>query len=722
MNIATVDEAKAYDFRKSADRVAYIKYRLNRMSDAKSVLQTKFQLSKQMYEVFEKHLTEGENWNQAYRFPETFGAIQRKYADLLEALPEVKIRGTKPKAKDFAVASQATYEQYEKQTNTEHEKARAIFDALIYGTGIVQEMYWKWNQKIIPVVDGEVLPLKSKNKKDACLYDGLVTRRVDPRDFYVDDAAYSLHDDAGNGAVDCAVRRLFTDVEWYEQFTSPTYKNLDKVSPVAWGVSMITTGKVPYEKESQEQKTSRRYYEVIEYWNRVKDMLTVLANGVEIYNGPNPYQHKKLPFVAYYNYRRDDSFWGLSEIEVLAPYIQAKEEIRNLQILDAKLKLQPALAVAGYAQFNEEENELQPGAVFNLRGVVNGKVSDAIMPLSFGGVDANASQVLDMIENDRIAATGDDTRALFANPGQLATQTLAKRESSQKRVRGNIFINTRDAEYHRAKIRMSNILQFIAKPYLSSSGRVQYRRIRVEGFDIRQDSDETKPYFTQKYGAQGYFSLNNAVFKNMEDSYEIEIVDVQTQESLKKQETEDTLKMLELMLQFPQSIQKASPLGLLKQLAKKINIDYYEVFPDIEQEQGADPVDVMIDILIWGDKPVYNGEIDPELVDQRLNEFTRSSIYKKLSPDRKKNIIIFQNDVRAFIPEYLQRKLAAMLAEQADDRLQAPGELPIGPTEGGVPEPAGGVVSTGGGQPGVQTAARPLVPGAENVQSRLGFR
>lgn len=717
--MASKDVPKILDLANPDDRLAYIRDRGIRMSNAKSALESKFQLAKQMYEIFEKHLIQGEQWNQAFRFPEVFGAVQRKYSDLLEALPEVKIRGTKPKSKDFAIASQAIYDHQENIGNAKIEKARAILDTLLTGTGILYEGYGQNIVDIIPNESNETdLKWKSKERIKTVLYDGLLSERIDPRNFYVDESTSIFYDETGaQGAQDCMRRRMYSPQAWQTKFKD--FDNFDQVQPWAWGMSFITNGIQPYEKEAQEQKTSSQYFEVLEYWNRLMDMVVLIANGVIIYVGANPFRHKRLPFIMYYNYRRDDSIWGVSEIELQMPFVQFKEQLNNLIIMDAKLKLQPALAVSGDAQFNEEENELQPGAIFTLRGVVNGKVQDNIMPLSFGGIDPNSMAVIDKMENDRIAITGDDTRALYSNPGQLATQTLAKREASQKRIKSNILLNTIESERQRAYIRFSNIIQFIASPTMSPSGKVSFRRVQVEGFQVRQDSEESKPYFTQKYGAQAYFSVNEKVFKGYEDAYEIEIIDVQMQESLRNEQLDNAFKLIELAAQFPEAMQGINAVALVKQIAKEMDIDYFSVFPDAEILEDADPVDIMIELIMMGRMPKYDGQMDAIKVEQRLREFRKSSAFKKFDKQTKQLFNDFTNHVLSFIPDYLERKLATILGVQEKAELQNTGAVAPALEQDGAASVPGQQVSSGAGGTPQQSE---IVPGSRSIQSRVGFR
>ena len=218
---------------------------------------------------------------------------------------------------------------------------------------------------------------------------------------------------------------------------------VQNIQPTAYSGG-FSGGRPPTEREGREKEYGK-FVIVVEYWDQENDDLIMYANNWQnkFYESKEgiPYAHKQLPFHFYYDYRREDSIFGIGEVELNMPYNLFKETVVNLMIDNAKLELQPAYIIAGDVNFNAEESELEPGAIFTLRGSNVGKVQDSIMPFRPGGVTTDIPLVLNTIEDSRIVVTGDDTRALYANPDQLATQTLAKREALQKRIRGNIVRN-----------------------------------------------------------------------------------------------------------------------------------------------------------------------------------------------------------------------------------------------------------------------------------------
>ena len=710
------------------ERINFCRNRYVYMSNSKTVVQSKWQLAKDLYEVFEQHLLQGEVWNAPYRFPELFGAIQRKASELIYNLPEAKIHSTKNGTVDYAIALQGALDQTERATNSLREKVRVIYDSLLYGTGILYEGYSVLERMVTPInEDAEMeLFLKEGEREKITYYNGPVSERVDPRDFLIDDQAGIFYDETGiQGARDCFRRRYYPYSTFMERFKG--FKNIENVIPVAWGTDFFGVPKEPYPKEAQEQKLVNRYVVVYEYWNVELDMVEIIANTQEIYFGSNPYKHKRLPFVVYYDYRRDDSCWGISETEVLAPFILAKEEIRNLRILDAKLALQPALAVSGDVTFNAEENELQPGAIFTLRGLNGGKVADSIMPLRFGDVPGEVQEVAKDIEDTQIVVTGDDTRALYENPDQLATQTMAKQQTAQKRNRSNIMQNTIESERSRIQMRLSNIVQWYCRPYQNINGSVEFRRIKIEGYKVKQDSDESKPEFVQSYGIISHFTLNpNSVGDTT--GIELEVIDVVMEDNLKDKEIQDMLTLLSNLtnlIPLDQGLaSQVNVVGLIKQIAKKMNVDYEEIFPMPISREGEDAIDLELQLVMMGQVPTLDPNQDPMESLLRYSKFMQSDIFKKAKPAAKTALMQFIQLTLANAKAYIQNRLDVIRNFNAQQTLgsanmAAPGQPP---QQGGGPGTA--KIPPGSVPTGSQTdldAASTAQQAPRGVANRLGY-
>lgn len=576
------------------------------MNTAKRAHATRFQRVKELLEEYEDKIETGDSFKNIYRFPEVFGAIQRKTADLYDSLPEVKLTATTSKGADAAIAANATLKCVRGLSQAQREKLRAMADCPMYGQGIMYSAVIEHEKKIIPAEDDELdLEFKDSDLKTVTMYKGILRQRVDPRDFFVDESAINLHDTGGaTGARDVFIVKTYAYSSFMSSFAE--YKDIDKVVPVAGTNTFFGFDKYITNWEGKESKYANNgVVVVIDYWNQEKDWHLIVANGVEIYFGAIPFRHKKLPFVIYYNYKRDDSIWGVSEVEILAPFIYAKETMLNLQIDDAKLALQPFYFVDGAVTFDENQ-EIEPGAMIRLRGIKGGKVSDSVMPARSGGIDQSAVQLYQQLEDLQITATGDDFRSLYANPQQLATQTLAKKEALQKRIRAATLINNNDAEKELTEQEFSNICQFLTKPYMDINGRVKYRRIKSEGYIVHQEEDDDLPKFTESYGATGYFSLNNKVFNDTD--FQMEVVEKQLDELEKKDWLQNMNIALKTIFEFaaanPNLIQSVDVVDLSKQILRKFEFDTEAVFKEPNaMDNGKDLIDFEHEAIIFGKEP-----------------------------------------------------------------------------------------------------------------------
>lgn len=586
----------------------------------------KFILIDRWYTAYEKHLRTGETWDESYRFPELFGAVQRKYDNLVEFWPEMR-----PKGKD-TTSFQAAYTHVARIANLQRTKNRVGFDAIKFGVGCLYCAPVRYEREI-------------KGKGRVLSYDGLGAERVDPRDIIPAYSALVMHDHTGRDYCPFVFRRR---VYYYNTFMNkfgddPKFKNIDKVRPTTY-TGGFTGDRTPTQREGIEKETGE-YVTVLEYWDQENDIMKMFANSFEneIYNSPDgiPYSHKQLPFHLYYDYRRWDSIAGIGEIELNMPYNLFREQVHNLMIDNAKLELQPAYIIDGNIDFNSEEQELEPGAIFTVRGVSGGRLEDHIMPFRPGGIAADIPAVMNAIEDSRIVVTGDDTRSLYANPTQLATQTLAKREALQKRIRGNIIRNTAETEFYLANQIMSYLKNELAKPYQGEYG-VTHRKISIEGFEAVQDKKESPVKFEKTNGAVSDFYLNPAVAEDFKE-IEIEVIPIKLDEEIKRDQTEKMILFMQTVMQTAQlpdgqKLLAGMDVGeFLKQIADNMNLDTGKIWTGIDKTKDQiDVIDAEHQQISMGVVPEIKPNEDSMEHYMAHTEFEKSAVFKKLGEKAKK--------------------------------------------------------------------------------------
>ena len=663
---------------------------------------------------FEKHLKEGEQGRAAYRFPELLGYWLRRYNTYTSVLlPEAKIRGDN----DAAVGLQAAVDHVYATSNIKREKYRAIKDACGTGTGafcVMPTKFYRYNREI--------------GKKEL-VYKGLASERVDWRFIFPAPGALYLHDHTGLQRCPYLFRKKVYNIETFRRMfeDDPDYFNIDKVEATTWGNANVWADQdFTTEHETQEATTTSEFVTILEYWDQELDVLQMYATGgIKIYDSPIgiPLSHKQLPFHVYYNLKRTDSINGIGEIELNMPYNLFREKILTLGIDDVMLQVQPAKIVDGWIDFNPEGKELEAGAILTAKGPgVMDDIRKHIMDYSFGGGYTNAVQaMIQLVENSRIAVTADDTTSLYSNPNQLATQTLAKRETLNKNIDASIRENANDTEYYLANQLASFVKNELAEPNKEEGESVKYTQINIRGYEAIQEDEDAPVKFTKMRGAESKFTLNEHVSK-LFDKTEIEVVEAKQDEELKRDATEKLMTfsntlftLLGQLAQYqPELLQQVFGDMDLKEfirvIAKNFGLqdDLAEVFPVVVKDS------LMLDMIDEEHKQIMMG-ITPELREDEDSaaewsehmRFFNSKYFTENASKEAKNAMQKHLTLTAENVTIQNSKPVATRQKEMERDQESRGGVSLPPTPG---QPQGGPVQPGASPP-VPMAGSPVQAG-----------
>ena len=362
----------------------------------------------------------------------------------IEIVP--KIDGVKS---DLYKKLQYAYNQSIYDINTQFEREKAIKDACDYRIGVIFEGYL--------------------DKGERGKFEGLITESVDPRDFFIDDAAQVWYDPVGlRGARDCIRRRWVKVSDLKEAFKNDKYNQkavkevydgmADKVNP-----NNSTGDHVRREVMTTETSLisidhySNGVIEVLEYWTC--DKLVIVFNGYNvdpIYDGENPYE--MLPFAVYSVMATGETMYPPSINELVAPMIQRKIILKNLMYISSKLNQIPIIYADESTDLIEGE-EIKPG-VRNVR--LDGQdIRQKIQQLTLGGVSSSAQYMDQLLEDDLIEASKNDPKAIKNMPDVTATQVKRKIETELKNIRNIVSTMMQSAETYRAFLRCRTILKYV---------------------------------------------------------------------------------------------------------------------------------------------------------------------------------------------------------------------------------------------------------------------
>lgn len=206
-----------------------------------------------------------------------------------------------------------------------------------------------------PVVGKDDEITFKKVKKSNVEHDDPKIDIVDPMDIYVDPDATSLDDAA------YVIHRKTVPLEELKE--NSNYKNVDKIKQNDYADQYLD--KLSRYRDAVPPKDKHKdLVEVLEYWS-ADDKLIVIANrGIVLRDTPNPYNHKKIPFVELDDYRDPHRYYGQSELSVIDPLQREINAIRNQRRDYDNLALNPVIRMVPGVLRNPNSAVMAPGNVW----------------------------------------------------------------------------------------------------------------------------------------------------------------------------------------------------------------------------------------------------------------------------------------------------------------------------------------------------------------------
>lgn len=347
-------------------------------------------------------------------------------------------------------------------------------------------------------------------EREVPIYDDLFVDVVSPFDFAIDPNATSLND-----AMDC----VHFHSENYETFleaysNDDRFKNVDLVSP-GKGVVFSNEGNM-----STIESMGKNMVGIAEYFNALRDEWIIYANGIEIYCGPLPDDHKMLPFFSYHNdpcfvtsfvpldtqkspnsgketssqehVRAHEGFWSKGDPETIRDLIDLYTGFGRAMFRNAKLSGETIVATKPGFRFDEKKNWRTGDQAIGMAG----QYEVTSLASSTAG---NFQNMLDTIFQIIILSTGIDPRTLSDSKNKTATETLAQRETSMARLQQNLDFNNENGEIRLGNLMYKLQVQYYSKPEIVVlTGREEEEEL-ADFHDIEDDPKTGKPAYGRRY-------------------------------------------------------------------------------------------------------------------------------------------------------------------------------------------------------------------------------
>ena len=263
---------------------------------------------------------------------------------------------------------------------------------------------------------------------------------------------------------------------------NPMYSNLDKVQNSYKFYHSIW--EADGEDITSYEDTDESTIVELRYWNIATDEYIILANWIEIYKSHIPYEHKKLPFALFIDNLAEDRIYWIWEFELLEEDERVKNEYRTLTIKWIKANI--------WFLLKDKNSDLEASDVeFWIWEVYE---TDDIDSFQHFAPNINIQAISDMelkIDNDIIAKSWIDFKSIQLSPGETATKTANKVNSSKKRINKNLKDNA--YWFYRR-------LWFLLLSSIQQLHELENQRIPIKGWSITDKwvfiKDETWSYWS----------------------------------------------------------------------------------------------------------------------------------------------------------------------------------------------------------------------------------
>lgn len=638
---------------------------------------------------------DNEDWQSNHIVPLIPSVVETALAEMVDQHTEVFIKARGQEDAPKATVMTNIWDYSWDVSHSEVAKHDILKDALICGTAIGEEKYLRMPRKIRYYVRNSKGELEEK-EETVNDYDDVVLEPVKLEDFRVDETARGFF--GPNAARDC-MRRFIQDVEDVKAyFSQPGWnelaKNLEYLKP---GGDLDY-----YEFYRPPQGIDRsRQCEVWWYWSKFPDdWLTVVANDVVIYMGPNFYKHKNLPFVRCIDVKRTHSFYHKGEPEILESIQDEKNTIRRMGIDRSHLDIDKMFLASTRLQLSDEDLMARPHGLIPVDDITQ------IKPVEYSDNLQSTKLSLEKLDEDAILATGIDPRLSALPQGGTATEAAIVKESALKRIRLKLQYLENEFMNEVAKLRVSNIIQFYSQPklekILGDQGSVllgsEIGRLKQQNLLLEKDGEMyRKKYRTMRLTdkelvpnvkgqieerpikGDSFFEMQPEFFVPLaKEGFDIKIKSGSGMPVSKALSQTKAAELYDRLIQNP----NYSPVKLGDWLLEENDKDPESLHAeqDMQANDGEQRLQQLIDLAMQENKMMTAGqEVPPTQMSSPAHtrihiEYLRSNQV----PADQKIVQIFSDHVTGELLDQEQRKSAGAGASEQPGDMMAGGETPQG--------------------------------------------
>lgn len=462
--------------------------------------------------------------------PMTFWLTQAAMSEYIQQNPTLILLPSGQEDTPFAEVMQEITSYSLEIGNFIIQMYKAFLDASIFGTAPIYEFYRCDSREIkeLSKYDPETMKYEYKKKKITPFKD-VYAQSFSPYHFYPEPFCEDMD------SCNYAFRRFIFGKDDFHNNYDDKFKNAKLVRASkeyladdpnwAWW----DTSGLSYLEDDQ--------IEVLWEWNKAKDEMNVMANGILLTEPdmPIPYDHKEIPIVVINSTMRSHRIWGKGMCEVLEKLQYERNVVRNIALDQARLNILKVFFINPDAGLTDDQLKLKPGLAIPVKG----DPRKAVYPLEYSGIPSERYKEEEMMDSDATRATGISPELTGINKADTLGQAEMMRETTLKRIRLQMILAYEDGLTRLGRLRVSNIKQFYKNPIrtkkiIGEDGTEaivkEYRKIRLKGKALAINEETNQYYMQNDYKENGGYSFFQTIpdlFKNSKTdrfySYDIKV-------------------------------------------------------------------------------------------------------------------------------------------------------------------------------------------------------
>jgi len=476
------DKAKINALYKPPDNIAYdremVYKRYTQMRNARVFggenLEAVWDRAERQYEAWRPPKS-ADDWQSNIVPPFTTTAVERALAEIVDQTiqPKATARGPEDvvKSKIINYIKDYTWEV----GDGDLQLYGGLKQNLVLGNTIWQEDYWqdKRQVRVLTRFDPKTNE-ETFEEREVMDFDDVYGETVDLRTFFIDPMARTIN--MGRYKANDCIRRFIMNYDTFqENFIGSKYDQFGVAKLVQPGGDL---NYYQYYNPPEEMDKSNQV-EVLFYWGRRPDKLIIVANDVVIQDGPNPYNHKQLPFAEGSDVPRLNQFWARGEPRLLESIQDELTTNRRMRIDRQHMDIFKMFLVSNRENLDEDEGIIAPS-----RFLYVDDPSNSIKALEYRDINPSAYMEEDRLKQDGREVTGIES----PQPAGTATEAAIAKESTMKALRLKIWLLSRQLLTNIVRLRIPNIVQYYSTPkavqILGEKRYAKYRQIRTNNVEL----------------------------------------------------------------------------------------------------------------------------------------------------------------------------------------------------------------------------------------------